>query len=161
MTYPGKEGKYPTLLGRSVCRQARWAGEASMNSEGTMDNFCCCCWDRISLYSPGWPHTWLDCVCVCVCVYGGRERLGFELRALHLQRRCSATWATFRSILLWLFWRWVLTEPLAWAGLKWLGLAVLLILASHIARITGMSHQCLARFFFFFLELYWGRIHIW
>jgi hypothetical protein len=31
--------------------------------------------------------------------------MGFELRALHLQRRCSTAWRT-PPALLWLFWRW-------------------------------------------------------
>jgi hypothetical protein len=32
--------------------------------------------------------------------------LGFELRALHLQNRCSTACVTLQSVLLWLFWRW-------------------------------------------------------
>jgi hypothetical protein len=47
---------------------------------------------------------WCVFVCVCVCVF--LMGLGFELRALHLQRQ------VLQSLLLWLFWRWALSNYL-------------------------------------------------
>jgi hypothetical protein len=38
--------------------------------------------------------------------------LGFELRALHLQSKCSVLETHFQTILLWLFWRWDLANYL-------------------------------------------------
>jgi hypothetical protein len=40
--------------------------------------------------------------------------------------------------LLWLFWRWSLTD-FVWG---WPGTLILIISASQVARITGASHQC-------------------
>jgi hypothetical protein len=39
--------------------------------------------------------------------------LEFQLRALHLQSRCSTGWAAPPVHLLWLFWRWALTNYLS------------------------------------------------
>jgi hypothetical protein len=50
-----------------------------------------------------------------ICLMG----LGLELRALHLQGRCSTTGLLhLQSILLWLFWTWGSHELFAWAGLE-------------------------------------------
>jgi hypothetical protein len=76
----------------------------------------------------------------------------FALRALQLQSRCSTTEPHLQSILLWLFWRWSSwTVCLGWPRTK-----ILLISASQVARITGVSHQCLAFFFFLWWWGYWA-----
>jgi hypothetical protein len=69
--------------------------------------------------------------------------LVFELRALHLQvrllqNRHPTAYAT--SILFWLVLEMGSHELFAKAGLK----PVFLISASQVARIIGVSHQCLA-----------------
>jgi hypothetical protein len=51
-----------------------------------------------------------------------------------------------QSILLWLFWRWGFINYL----LGWPQTVILLIAASHVARITDVSHQYLAPFSHFF-----------
>jgi hypothetical protein len=49
-------------------------------------------------------------------------------------------------ILLWLFWRWGVSQTTC-PGWPWT--LILLISASQVARITGVSHQCLAQFTFY------------
>jgi hypothetical protein len=60
--------------------------------------------------------------------------LEFELRALCLQSRLESY---FQSILFWLVWRWSLSNYLP----GWLRTIILLISASQVASITGVSHQ--------------------
>jgi hypothetical protein len=47
--------------------------------------------------------------------------------------------------LCWVFWNRVLWTT----SLGWLWTVILLIFASQVARITGVSYQCLAKFNFF------------
>jgi hypothetical protein len=61
-----------------------------------------------------------------------------------LQRRCSNAWAKPPVHLLWLFWRWGASQTIC-PG--WPQTEILLISASQIARITGVSHQS-PNFFF-------------
>jgi hypothetical protein len=43
------------------------------------------------------------------------------------------------------FWWWVLSSRVSWTiWLGWLWTVILLISASRVARITGVSHRCLA-----------------
>jgi hypothetical protein len=69
--------------------------------------------------------------------------LGFELRPLHLQRRRSTAWAT---------------PPVRFALANYfLGLAsaeILRISASHVARVTGMSHRRAARYNNYLCSIY-------
>jgi hypothetical protein len=58
---------------------------------------------------------------------------------LCLQSRHSTAWTISLIHLLWLFWRWGLANYLQ--GWPWT--AILHISASQVARITGVSHQCL------------------
>jgi hypothetical protein len=60
--------------------------------------------------------------------------LGFELRASYLL--VSALESCLQPFL-WLFWRLGLTICLSWPQTE-----ILQILASQVARITGMSHHC-------------------
>jgi hypothetical protein len=62
--------------------------------------------------------------------------LGFELRALHVQGRHSLLEPHLQSILLWLFWR--------WGSCGWPRTVICSILASQVARITGISYKSLA-----------------
>jgi hypothetical protein len=62
-------------------------------------------------------------------------RLGFELRASCLQsKQVIYLESYFKSILLWLFWRWGLRA----ICLAWPENVILLISASEVARITGV-----------------------
>jgi hypothetical protein len=71
--------------------------------------------------------------------------LGFEFRALHLLGRCCTIWATLPA----LFCVRCLRDWVSWSiCLDWLQTMFLLISASWIVRITGMSHWCLAWFEF-------------
>jgi hypothetical protein len=69
--------------------------------------------------------------------------LEFELRASYLQSRCTTVWATppvhFAHVILemgvlWVIWPWT---------------TILLSSASQLARIIGMSHQCLVYLLYF------------
>jgi hypothetical protein len=74
----------------------------------------------------------------CFCFEG----LGFELRASRLQSRCCTTWATppvhFALVLLEMGVSWTIF-------LGWPQTEILPILASQVARITGVSHWHLDR----------------
>jgi hypothetical protein len=73
------------------------------------------------------------CVCVCVCVY---VRTG-----VCLLDRCFITWATPPALFcVGYFWDGVLLT----ICLGWPQTIILLISASRVTRITGVSHQCLA-----------------
>jgi hypothetical protein len=68
--------------------------------------------------------------------------LGFEVRASCLQSRHSTAWAIppvhFALV--------ILEIGVSW-GLSWPQIAILPISSSQVARITGVSHRCLANFF--------------
>jgi hypothetical protein len=65
--------------------------------------------------------------------------LGFELKASHLLNRYSTTWVTPPA----LFCTGYFWHRVSWTiCLGWLQTTVLLISASQVARITGVSHQC-------------------
>jgi hypothetical protein len=64
--------------------------------------------------------------------------LGFELKALCLLGILSTTWGTLPN----LFCVWYFQDKISWITCPaWLQTAVLLISASWVVRITGMSHQ--------------------
>jgi hypothetical protein len=66
--------------------------------------------------------------------------LGFEFRALYLLERQSTTWATLPALFcVGCF----LDRVFQIICLNWLQTVILLISASWIARIIGVSHQCL------------------
>jgi hypothetical protein len=81
-------------------------------------------------------------LCIYLFFYLFRVGLGFELRALHLQRRCSTTWAAPPAHF-----------PLASLemGVWW---TVRLVSSSHVARITGVSQQLISWPFLWFLWLH-------
>jgi hypothetical protein len=76
-----------------------------------------------SIHTPTWPFTSLPCYFFFLMV------LGLELRAYALSHSAS-------SFLCWVFSRWGLTKYL----LGWLWTIILLISATWVARIIGMSH---------------------
>jgi hypothetical protein len=64
--------------------------------------------------------------------------LGFKLRASHLQVRCSTTWVTPPA----LFCDGYFQDRVSWTiCLGWLWATILLISASWVARIIGVSHH--------------------
>jgi hypothetical protein len=67
--------------------------------------------------------------------------LGFELRASHLPDRWSITWATPLALFCVVYFQ---DRILLTISLGWLWTSILLISASWVARITGVSHWCLA-----------------
>jgi hypothetical protein len=71
-------------------------------------------------------------------------RLRFEFGALHLQSRHSTAWATSPAH----FALAILEMMSQTICLSWPQTMILLISASQIARITGMSHPCLANSIF-------------
>jgi hypothetical protein len=77
--------------------------------------------------------------------------LGFKLRASHTCRPGALPLEPhLQSILLWLFWRWSLENYL----LGWPQTMILLISASQVARIPGVSHWHLA------VGLCWGIVFL-
>jgi hypothetical protein len=68
---------------------------------------------------------------------------GFELRALHLIASTLPLGPKLHSILLWLFLQMGSQELLAQASFK----PQSPDLSFHVARIIGISHQCLAKSF--------------
>jgi hypothetical protein len=67
------------------------------------------------------------------------QHLCFELRASALLGRCSTTWATPPA----LFCAGYFQDRVMWTiCLSWLLTEILLISASQVARITGMTHWC-------------------
>jgi hypothetical protein len=89
------------------------------------------------------------CVCIHICIYvyicDGVfffcfSGTGFELRLHTCKAGILPFEPYFQSISLWLFWRWVSKS----ICLNWLQTMILPISASHVARITGHEHECLA-----------------
>jgi hypothetical protein len=76
--------------------------------------------------------------------------LEFELKASHLPGKCSST--SFFFFLLVRFFKIGSCELFAQG---WLQITILLIFATWVARITGVSHQCLAAVLGFQLRTLW------
>jgi hypothetical protein len=74
--------------------------------------------------------------------------LVFELRASHLLGRCSVTWTTPLALFCVEYFEERISQTICQGLLQTM---ILLISASWVARIIGMSHQCLAlmKHFFF------------
>jgi hypothetical protein len=97
--------------------------------------------------------------CLFVCLLGGTGVWTQSLRLIsqsryHLSHSTSSrieVWTVplelhLQSILLWSFWRW---DSLKLSTPRWPWVVILPIFASQVARITGMSLQCLASIILF------------